>query len=501
MGLILNIKTNEYGIFVLSIKFKNKEEIECSIGDFFKLPKDYDEHNSGLFTLINKYFSTLPEGVNEEIYNTYARLNEEGNYPSYSNIENTLLLESEVIRISSLLNYNEFKIWFKANDKSIIYPDTLNDVFIYDPDMNTTEEKTYIKEEYKDLIAMILFIRALSPLYIQFFNYIKNITPHYYYKLFMLFMKTDITQSKELRKLERYIDTNQITLTGNANNKTGDHVLNTGLSDDDITYNLISIVIFNKLMSVDFTTKECNAVSYIFQTIRYKSNFTSADNLAIRSKKTTGDPNKEDISYFEDYRKTSVMPIGTIVELQHALSDMDFIIDRLGLGNFDRELYKEELKYVNSFSKNRIDKIQIYLLGWFISKIINPRALYYIEYKRLIELLIFSKVVLINNDQKFIAALMSSYKTDEPGYVTVVIRNSINKTLISKLTKNYSFVLSDSKQTIIEKTITEISKEITGKIWRPIGELKYLEDHITNGYLNIPNNLNSILIDYIEFVN
>jgi hypothetical protein len=496
----LQIKQNEYGIRTLNIKYQS-EEVDCDLGEFFRLPKDFDVNNNGMFSTINRYLSTLPKKIRDEVFNTYKEINAEDNLVSYNDVTNIRILENEIARISHLLNYENFKAWFKVNDKDILYPPDLKDVFIYDPDMNTTLEKTYVKEEYKNLIALILFIRMLSPMYLNFCTYIKNLTPHYYYKLFMLFNKSEVYHSEELKKLEVYIEANQLSLTGTANNKNDYHILNSGLSDDDMVGNLISTVIFNKLMSIDFTIKDYNVVSFIFQTIRYKSNYPSQDGLSIRAKKSPNDT-KEDASYFEDYRKISAISIGTIVELQHALSDMPFIIQTLCPNNFDLVLYEKELKMIGDYNDYRLSKLQIYLLGWFLNKIINPRALYYIEYRKLVELTLFAKVTLLQNNQPFLAGIFGSYKTEESGYVNVVIRNTIGKHLISRLEKNYSFALHEVKQSVIEKTIAETSKEITSYLWKPIGYTNSIESVInSDGYLTIPNNLNDLICDYIDFVN
>ena len=316
----------------------------------------------------------------------------------------------------------------------------------------------------------------------------------------MLFIKSDIYHSKEIEKLKRYIEVNQQTLIGNTKNEY--LIISAGLSDDDILDSLVSEIIFNKLLTIDFFNKKCNIISFIFQTIKYKGNFASSDGVVIRSKNTVGDPNKDDISYFEDYRKTSSIPIGTVVEIQHALSNIESLINTLGYKNFDYALYEQELKNVPILMQQKTDNIQIYLLGWFLSRVINPRALYYIEYKKLVELLIFAKVVLLQNNQPFIALLLSSYKTTKGSYVNIIIRNNLNKALIKRLNAHYKFVMEDDKQSIIEKTITEISREIVYSLWIPVGVPKEHRAFLNNeGYLVIPNAINDTVCQFVEFIN
>lgn len=490
------VTTSEYGLNVLQIHFDGHEQIELDLTDFYK-----DQSNlTTLYDQINEYVATLPMYTQKEIYDVFYKIYSNEYKQNYGDINYVVKLENKIAKVSELLNYNNFKIWMSHKESKMIIPENIIDDYVYDPDMNTTREKTYVRREYKDLISLIVFIRALSPLYLDFYNYIKQITNHYYYKMFMLFVKSDIYVSPEIEKLKSYIEVNQLTLVGN--NKNEHLIINAGLSNDDILDSLVSEIIFNKLLTIDFFNKKCNIISFIFQTIKYKGNFSTLDSIAIRSKTTINDPNKEDISYFEDYRKTSNIPIGTVVEIQHAVSNIEFLVNALGHSNFNFDMYQKELENLPLLMKNKIDKIQIYLLGWFISKIINPRALYYIENKKLVELLLFAKTVLLNNDQTFIATLLSSYRSKENNYINIIIKTSVNKTLAKRLSKNYKFIIEDEKQSVVEKTITEISKEIVSCLWVPIGVNEKATKFVNkDNYLIIPNNINDIVVDYVEFVN
>ena len=493
--LSYQITSNEYGLNVLLVKY-GEEVCELDLTDFYK-----DQSNIlNLYDQINEYVATLPLYTQKEIYEVYYKVYTNEYKQNYNDVNYIIKLENKIAKVSELLNYNNFKMWLAHKESMMIIPENIRSDYLYDPDMNTTEEKTYIKGEYRDLIGLIIFIRALSPLYLDFYNYIKQITNHYYYKLFMLFIRSDIYMSPEIEKLKRYIEANQITLIGNTKNE---HlIINAGLSDDDILDSLVSEIIFNKLLTIDFFNKKCNIISFIFQTIKYKGNFVTSDSVMIRSKTTINDPTKEDISYFEDYRKTSNIPIGTVVEIQHAISNIDFLVNALGNSNFNYEMYQKELENTKSLMENKIDKIQIYLLGWFISKIINPRALYYIELKKLVELMLFAKVVLTTNGHEFIGMLLSSYRSKENNYINIVIRSGVNKTLVKRLSGFYNFTIEDEKQSVIERTIAEVSKEIVNCLWVPVGDIEQVSPYTNkDGYLLIPNILNDIIVNYVEFVN
>ncbi len=496
--LKVEVATSEFGLNVLHVSYPGEQTLEIDLNDFYK-----DEtYLTNLYTHINLYLATLPEHHQRDIYDIYYKVLQTGDYQAnYSDHSYVVKLENNIAKVCELLGYENFKIWVAHRENEILFPDNIKDAYIHDPDMNTTEEKTYVKHEYRDLTALILFIRMVSPLYIGYYNYIKNITNHHYYKLFLLFIRSNVYTSPEIEKLKRYIEVNQQTLIGNSRNE---HlVISAGLSDDDVLDSLVSEIIFNKLLTIDFFNKKCNIVSFIFQTIRYKGSFATSESGIIRSKGVATDPNKDDISYFEDYRKTSAVPIGTAAEIQHALSNLDQLVTSMGYGEFDYHLYFQELDlHKKALLARPVEKVKIYLLGWFLNRVINPRALFYVEDTKLVELILMAKVILLQKKHSFIGMLLSSYRTDAGSYVNIISRNILNRNLIKQLTKHYHFVVEEGKPSVIEQTVLEVSKEIVNNIWVPIGTPEQLALVVNReGYLAIPNTINDIVCNYVDFVN
>lgn len=496
MALRYDTCVSEYGINVLKISYPGCEVIELDLTDIFK---DLT-HLETLYDPINEYLTTLQDHVQKQIYDVYYKIYINDYKNNFDDPAVLHKLEIKIKQVTELFGYENFKIWTRQQSDRIIYPDNIINDYIHDPDMNTTLEKTYVKREYTDLISLIMFIRALAPLYVDFYNRIKQVTPHYYYKIFMLFVRSDIAECEEVVKLRTYIDVNQQTLIGSTKNEN--IILFAGLADDDILDSLLSEVVFNKLLTIDFFHKKCNIISFIFQTIKYKGNYAPSNGLTIRGKSVENNPAKDDISYFEDYRKTSNIPIGTVVEIQHSLSDIHFLVQAVGEASFDYKAYDMEMKNIGQYMDFKLDKTQIYLLGWFMNKIINPRALYYIEYRKLVELMLFAKVILMAHGHNYVALVMSAKKTADPGYLSVVIKNSMNKNSVKKLSASYNFTIEDEKQSVVEKTMLEVSKDISNVTWIAMGTPEQLTKVSTiGGYLETPSNLNELILDYVEFVN
>lgn len=496
MPLKYAIETSEHGLNVLHITFTGHETIEIELTDFFK---DLT-YAATLYDQINGYVASLPTNSQLHIYEVFYKLYSTEHQVDFEDQGVVEALENRIAHATDLLNYENFKIWLRHRSDTIIFPDNILHDYIYDPDMNTTQEKTYIKSEYTDLIAYIIFIRMLSPLYIDYYNHVKQVTPHYHYKIFMLFARSELYECPEATKLRTYIDVNQKTLIGVTKNEN--LILTAGLSDDDILDSMMSEVVFSKLLTIDFCNKKCNIISFVFQTIRFKGNFASPDGSVIRSRNVREDASVDDMSMFENYRKTSNIAIGTVMEIQHALSSVDQLLLGLGNPNFNHQLYQEELKNLSKFLEFTIDDLQTYLLGWFLNKIINPRALFYIEYRKLAELILFAKVVLLGEGHTYVATLLSSYKSHDQNLMSVVIRNTVNKQTVEALSPYYHFVQDEGKMSVVEKTISELSKEISNSLWIPIGSPEQLKLVSMMGqHLETPSNLNEIMFNYVQYVN
>lgn len=496
MTLRYRLFKTEFGITTLQVSYTDQPSIELEVGELFKDNTNIDT----LFDSINGYVATLPIEIQFEVFNTFLKLYTGDYRTTFSEQETVTKLELKIAKVTELLNYENFKIWINHKSDKLVYPDNILTDYVHDPDMNTTIEKTYVKKDYTDLIALIIFLRMLSPLYIEYHNHIRQNTPHHYFRVFMLLVRSGLHDTKEANKLRTYIDVNQQTLIGA--NKSENLIIYAGLSDDDVLDLLMSEVIFNKLLTIDFFYKKCNIISFIFQTIKYKGNFNANEGMTIRYKPFEKNPGNSDISYFEDYRKTSDVPIGTVVEIQHSLSSLNQLISDLGRKEFDFNRYNKELNNIKLYLDKPLNNIQIYILGWFLGKIINPRALYYIEPRKLTELMIFTRVNLIADGQYFIAAFLGSQRSTVTNVVNVMIKNTLNKAVLKKLATKYQFSMEDERISTIEKTISEASREITNSLWVPIlDESFHPEVNIMNGFLEVPGSINEIMYNFVSYCN
>lgn len=495
--LHLDINLSEYGVPSLKVNKVGQSTVEIDLMDFFR----NQEHLGTIYNQVNEYFSVLPDSAQTEYQAIIQAVYSLGTEESFTDHDTVKKLQAYMNRAVEILDLDRWRVWFRTVSQNLHVPDSVERDFVDNPDKGITKEKTYIYDEYIDLAGFIIFIRALSPLYIEYLAFIKQQSKHPYYQLFQMFTHESMErEGSELDKLRRYIDVNYASIVGNGKNE---HlVIVAGLSDDDIIDYLISEVIFNKLLTIDFFNVPCNIVSYIFQTIRYKGNFRTSESAKLRATSSRGSADREDYSYFEDYRKTTNIPIGTVVEIQDALSDYESLAYNLGYVNFDFKHFREELKQAGQLSHTQADKVQLYVLGWFLHKVINPRALFHVDNQSVTELRLFMKTALLPTDQAFIGLFVSSILTEDDSYTnTNVIRNTLHKATVERLMVNYKHLADDNGPSIVENLISAVGKEINSAVWKVYGDIGGHSNLVTNeGYLEIPSNINDVITSYIDYV-
>jgi hypothetical protein len=496
--LIYSVEKQDFQAPVLKLKLQEKE-LFFDIANIAKVITD------DLFITINKYFSKIDFETNQAIFDIFDRFHTlKSTNVDFTNPAIIEALEMDVMTLVDLIDLERFKNWLQWNNNDISFPLNIKEEFIFDPDLSVTREKTYTKKEYQDLVANILVIRMVVPVLTEYYNQINDTVKYSFYRVFLLTIRSKIYNSEEMEKLRTYIIEIQTSLNIQGTGKMDQYILLKGLSTDDINEFILADIIFTKLLFMDFLNNKSNIVSFIFQTIKYKTNSPATDADTIRSRTLKSDPKKEDQSYFEDYRKTSDVTLGTIAEIQHFLDNTQLIVSELKLASYySLAEYTEELNYSFRLSKQKVTKIQIILLGWFMHKYINPRALFYIENKKVIELLTLANVVLWNAGHRFVALLLTSNIDDSSNYINSTVKYSFNKTDIAKLKTDYGMSISETKN-ILESSILEVVKEISAYIWTPNTTIEKRNAHndansIRN--LNIPNNLISQLCDFIVFVN
>lgn len=500
--LSMNIFTGEYGTPILAVMCGG-DTLEYDIDQITKRNQKFD----GVYDKINEYFKTLSQKDAEAFFRILRNI-EKAPKTEMDTTDYMLFLKNETRKAVRALNLERFTDWYRSNYGDLNIPDTMQEVFDYNRDKGESEAKTYTISDFVDFIALALFLRMFLPLYAEYLAYISGVDKHPYYRIFRLFLDSDVDlKSPALEKLRAYVQ-----VTHESRHGTGGRenlVIGAGLTDDDTVDYLIAEALFNKLSLVNYygTERKINPISHIHQLVNYSGKFRSAetDNIRLKNIKNINSAGSEDdYAVFEgNYRKTTKTAPGLITEKISAMKNTRIILSGLGYDpdTFDWDFYRKECKEnMATFMKYPIDDTTIYLLGWFLNKSIRPQSLFYCENKRRIELILLAKTCLYMSGQEYMGAFLSSIYDQEASLVNpnVIIKGSLSKELLDELKQIFSYSIED-KGLVYEKVVIEVSRRIVNLPWKPIGEVNpaFVSEE---GYLLAPANITEVIVDYIRFV-
>jgi hypothetical protein len=458
--------------------------------------------------IVNNYLSTLLLTDQKRIFEIYKEVAQvsESNYSAMSRDYYTLL-EDRLDELVNILNLDRINAYLERYPNLIAYPDDISETFIPDPDLTITEDKTYLKKDYRDLVGLLVLLRCCVPVFVYYYTNLKPTTKQspstkqFMFATLLLFTKSSLFESNVYLKLLAYVKAIQETFNTGSDSKFDQYVINEGLSKDDIITSIIAEILLNKLLFLDVSDPKNKIISFIYQTINVKSKSMASKGSMIKNKKETSNKNIEDKSYFEDYRKSSDIAIGTVAEIQYACGQLDKIILTLNAGNyFNLKEYEEQLVYSRDLIHAPIFNVQIHLLGWFLNRYIDPRALFYVDKTRLVELLSLAHVITWNMGHKFVSLLLVSSISEEDNNLFMSIRKTINKAIRDKLSTKYRFIMDEEGNIDpIEKTIETVCNDIISHQWVPYTNIEKLCEYNKTrrlSVINIPTHLADEIAKY-----
>ena len=466
------------------------EELEFDISSILTIDKQNLVFN--LYILVEDYLNSLPSDV-INIY--WGTLKEASHFKEFGKNETRLKIINSLNDVINILDYNNLKQWMRFNVNRIFIPEGMVDNFEYDPDLNTTREKTYTKWDYVDLVSLTLMFRLTLPLYANYYRAQQHINSTLCnYITYCLFDVTILPETPEVVKLTQYIA--EIEKNIESRSIADSYILNKGLSSDDMTANTLAVVMFSKLLPNDFINKTNNPVSFVFNAVRFRASFNPTDET-YRDKRLLGDEDGK--STFDEFRQTPSVSQGVIAEMQLAL---DGVLDFYWPDFTEHEKLKYESEIGTTtyiLQQQPQHHVQIVLLGILLNKYAPYQVLSYLEERKILELLTLAKIIMWRNGHTFLSVLMTSYsttRTDLP--VVLSAKTSVSKSAIEPILSRYSFVAADGRVPVIEETISEMAKSIVSTTWIPTASTEELNAiKSPSNYLAIPPNLVELIIKFV----
>lgn len=357
----------------------------------------------------------------------------------------------ELSKIINMLSYEDIYTYITEVNK-IPIPPMLKDEFDIqiEKDGEGTKAQTYTVEEYIQLMALIVIIKAVyGPLSGFVAGYDDDYKNRIEMQMLDILESTSINSLLPFHKLKIYVNA---VVQGAFNKKEAraanikdTKVLSLQISREDIPRSYLAKSMFTKMIILsqlekkfDIKNKEkSDIIRQLYGEINSKLKNGGGPTEAIRAKNTpsgseTESEDKE--SVFESYRQHTPITSGDIVEHEFVTSSIEIILNNLSnkLKEVINEKDLEEADRVLDHTPVLINNTTINLIGVIFSGIIHPRILPNLPFKNIRNLQIVGYAILKGIGTPQLAYLLLSARaasnTEEDEELNLSINVNVNTT-------------------------------------------------------------------------
>lgn len=462
------------------------------------------------FEHLNEYLACLPEHTLDEIFAVMQQARDRFDYV----VDNTPLhhdMAEISCRLLSLFNLQHIRTWL-VYKSTIIIPDSFSKDFIEDIDSPNSRDKTYLRDEYIDLVCMAIALRIMIPIWGQFINLTKKASGTDYKDYFAvkLIAKSHIVQSKAWLKLQEFID----KMIG-ADRYNKDAIINSNISSEDYPQWIMSFVITRRVCVGDIrgTEPRANLVTFIWKFVaqKIKGEDASSENRITEkemSNKGNGADIVEKLSALERYKIKHDQSLGELMEIEFYVGKIDRFI-RVIQPDLELSLYHNARASVEVLRDRYITMTQIRVLQWIMEPAISPESILYISRNALLELMALGQAVLWHRSRHYMALFLTCMVSEESNEYIVGTSDTTSRLTkenideLNRLYPNFKYTgkRSNSKPyNLAIKTIENTAKEITGMAWNMTADselIKQVFQTATSRRLPLNGNLKNILAEMI----
>lgn len=445
-----------------------------------------------VFDFINWYWSSLPDSKQDEIFSLYQEIRKALDETAQGEFNDDRMRDLATTMIN-LHPIEELKRWL-TQPGIIGWPDERELPRHYEQASSPLypREKTFILDDYQNLLAFILQIRTLVPMWAEFgFHNKDNVAKVYGDMVRLQFL--DHSRAQEGPGYQKLIEyTKAMIKTKSDASKSA---VMDSLSTEEYPDWVLANVVFKKLVTQSFRPPDPNdrsafvvkhICSHIIELL--KQSERDFGTPTEKSDSNSGGDSDENLrSRFETIQARAPLPDGDIAYLQWHLKDLR----RLALElepDIDADLVKA---FVNMYSFGDFipKEPQITLMLWTISPVISVRAEESLTLMNINQAIAVCAAVLWHRGHKRAAALLSAQSTGANISDGLVLSGAgrLPKIIYDQLAEIYPYQLrarsTERSYKVVSDAIQTITQEFESYAWRPTLPEEYLADPVVASML------------------
>lgn len=464
-----------------------------------------------IFVHFNRYMEKLPKQRQDQIFELIADI--------HSEIENSNNLETTNANLTILFNHLFVRINFDeilnlvVNDKifarDITLPSSDNIKMKYESvSDNYTEDKTYIFYEYQQLIALIIQLRIMFPIWAHYINVFSSSlgTEYKEFEAFKLIQESDLFNNVAMQKLAKYVKAS----TPEEGSKAA--IIDFINSEDYPLYNL-ALVVVRKICTMELRKpgeKQPVLIMHISTHVKEKINNNEKKQGSIIANKKGEDwnsPEERQISTLEKFKIRDQLTVGQRVFLLESVSNPLDLAKKLK-PTVDLDLVSAVIAETIRMNNSKVQRVQKVLLRNIIANVVSSKIVDLMSRDILLGALGATAAVLIEDGYHQVAQFLTATVVTDDTVVTIASdqhQNKVTTELRDKVISLMPFQRSSRAKSSVSKILDNVDaifKELTNKVWH-----SNLPDHViaSDGgavirRIKIPNNLRVLLTEFAVYL-
>jgi len=399
----LIVKRIEYdGTPVMASMAHHGETIEWNIALFEKMSVKND---MDIFQEINGFWAYSQPSVQDTIFDTYKRIR--ALFDTVWDVNDLTgklyILVGELFSLQPIEDINHW-LWFHSG---VHLPIGLRDAFTVSYETPGTRERTYLKDDYKWLVALSVSFRIMIPIWGEFIARTgrKNTVFKEYYA-FHLLAHTNLIRSEPMERLKIYVEHSLPA------DKSKTSAVFGGISTEDFPIWVLGLVVVRRLSigdvrGIDPTTSLVTFI-YNYMDQRVKGHDKSFIGL-IKDKTIVGQAaeGENNLSKLEGYKTKQEIAAGDIAIIGFYLKD-PFTLALEICPTIDLKLVQTCLDAVVVLEDKQLWKPQLIITQWVLKRVVPPKGLLHVNKKQVLTAVAVAQAILWHREFFELAALLTA---------------------------------------------------------------------------------------------
>lgn len=359
---------------------------------------------------INLYWASLQPVKQERIFETYVKIRAAFE-DHYSTGPLCIALMPLVKQLYDQHEIEDIRRWMSFHT-DIRVPADVEDTYVHSDERPFSRERTYTKPDYYNLLALVLSMRAMIPIWGEFVYRTGSETGTAFkeYYAFGLIAQAKIVDSGAMVKLREYI-------VGNLQpDQALPSIIIGGVGTEDHAQWALATLCVKRLCIGDLKGLDANAnlVVTIYNDLVAKNTGAGTHLFGnpIHSKIFDADRDDEHgASRMENFKIKAEHSIGDIAVIEHHAKHYKVAALQLD-PNMDLNLLEQFYEAALLVQKETIHPGQTSMAQWIVAPIIPPRGIYHLKKVTMIKVLCIAQTWAWQHGHKKIAGLLTAVASD-----------------------------------------------------------------------------------------